>query len=272
MFETNLSKVRELFYKDTGLNDFSINLRGLIKYALITYQKRYLSGGRRAGQKKMTYESDNKENKLHLHVVSPYRVPDLNCLEIESRNANLPFLLENLRGNLDAEFSGFEINKLREDKGKEIVEKRERNYSQLGSMRVFLLADPNKPGLINRGILGKPKERKRRIPKDGFEKLSLEKIEITPDLIELLSNADFLKIRNSSYERGDANKRLIHETSDLFNRGRKWFWHYEIRAANNGGIPGYIFPALNALFSNIENKFSAMAFSRMKITNPGEYG
>ena len=297
MFKTDFRRVRELFYREVGRQSFRPNLIGFIGYAFEFYYERYLKGGKNGEVRKINYFSDNKESVLSLYIVSPYRYPDLAGLELQAKPLNLGILLENLRGNLTAEFSDLDIESLNEKTRQEIQNEREGNYSQAENLTVFFSQNPKKQNRIYRAVLGKRKEIEYEKPgllkkiasnlnnkqKDlekkfqflkkfrKFQLLNLELAPLTEDLLDFLSKADKIEINNTCYTKGNQNKDLIHETSTLrqYEKG-KWLLDYQIKTPNFENLCAYVLPALDSLFRMVEDKFSEKAFNSIRISDPNE--
>ncbi len=261
MFDTDLSRIGEHFYKEVGREASKSDLADFIKAAFSLYSERYAITGQSFPTKAISF-SGGKKHKLYFLFNPVKNSFDLSELKISSETRDFNALLKVLRGNLTAEFTDLKLDDLK-DKA-EIEKTRIENYAQLGLLGFYFSP---KPSFIKEVKLEKLEGllRKTKTP------IKIEDANLGDETVNLFSNADRICVANPQYTNNDPKKELILESFEIIQpeKGR-YVFTYNINSATNEGLPSYLLEYWNKIFNQIKDNFGEESFKKVKIGNREE--
>lgn len=283
MTETDFSKLGQLFYQEVGRAEASGSLfHQLLQDSCKAYQDHFIRPGLvTEGIRQMYYPGQSETSYCLVSLVTQRERPEISGLSLTGATADFPALLQNLRGTLEAEFSGMELVEvinllaLSPENAENVRGKKHALVRNLGlyfSLGREYHGQTQSPTPIQNQRLQQVRLEKqfyKKIILPRYKPSTLEESTLDSATLHLLAQAERLTVQHEFYAAADIDRTLLRERCQVIQpKPGDYHWEYQFQVTNNQSIPLESLPHLERLFALIQPDFGPHSFQRRSIINP----
>jgi len=278
MFDTDFSRIGELFYKDASTQNEPVSVAGFIKTAFKKYDASYVRPGLIGPSKRFTFLGKDKRSFVSFDLMQGLRCPEVSACLLFAENVSFSAIIERLHGQLSADFTGIDPAEIEKVTGTR--PQRKQDYANLGVLGLYFSPNPD-ADIVQRAVLEKTRFFSTPVPLILGEtvldiptyallscanKITLNnqisfRDEKQPDTIDLLARQ---ALRDRVQE--CLSRILLQEQSEIYHpQNGIYHWSHKIWVTNKEGMPYCVLPNLESLFAPIQDKFDENSFQNLVI-------
>lgn len=262
----DISRIGERLYREKNEDD-DVSLEGFIKHALKIYYTSFMRKAAVIRSKVFEYPGLNNAG-LSMALVPSGESPEVQNIEITGQTGDVNKVLDQMQGQLTAEYNGIKVKELPEKIKKGIEKARELPYTfdshvLVGFMGMYFAPQPE--DTLKRITLEKYRHKYSAVTTP----IRVEETELDENSRKLILSADRISFQNSSHVDNDIRRNLFHEKCIIIQpEKQEYVFEYSVDFVNQG-VSASIYPKLTSLYELIESDFTKLTYRGMEINDAG---